>query len=76
MPREVDGGSSILAATRKICRLVGRFGTGGVDRIAGEEMAAAVAVLVALCIAFDLTDDYPGQVDRTTGTEPADGVPV
>jgi hypothetical protein len=60
------GASSILEASRKICRMVGLYGTSGFQALTEDEVfTAAVAALAAACQAFEALDDYPGQIDRT-----------
>lgn len=65
MARNVRGTSSILAASRWICRIVGRFGVVRFTADTSPEFGAAVTALVLACQAFDALDDYPGEVDHT-----------
>jgi hypothetical protein len=59
--------------------MVGKYGLGGLlVKTGSAEMVAAVNALVGACQAFDMLDDYPGQIDQTlpTGIEdepPAEG---
>lgn len=71
------GASSILAASRKICRMVGLYGTSGFfAKTEDAVFTAAVAALAAACQAFDALDDYPGQIDQTPPTGPEDETPA
>lgn len=64
MARTVNGASTILASTRKICRMVGLYGPQGIAAATNAQFAAAVVALVAACQAFEALDDEPGQIDR------------
>lgn len=70
-----DGTSSILEASRTICRMVGKFGTARLAAATTPELAAAVLALSAACIAFSALDDYPGQIDETAPLGPGDTTP-
>jgi hypothetical protein len=72
MSRTVNGSSSILAAARVICRMVGRFGSSGVRAAFGDELADAVDLLVVACLALSETDDIVGQIDQTVPLGPED----
>ena len=65
MARTVNGVSTILKASRIICRMVGRFGTAGMAQQTTPAFAAAVTALASACMAFEALDDYPGEIDRT-----------
>lgn len=67
MSRRVNGVSTILYASRLICRMVGRFGTAQFIVETTPEFGAAVSALVAACQAFEALDDYPGEADHTEG---------
>jgi len=67
MARSVNGVSSILAGTRLICRIVGRFGTAALAVETTPELAVAVQALVLACHAFEALDDEPGEIDHTAG---------
>jgi hypothetical protein len=71
MSRTVDGSSTIIASTRRICRMVGKYGTGGIiSATSGHPaFAAAVVALVAACQVWEALDDFPGEVDQTPGGE-------
>lgn len=74
-----NGSSTILKASRTICRMVGLYGIAGFSqRVNNPQFTVAVQGLVVACQAFEALDDYPGQIDQTppTGTEdepPAEG---
>lgn len=73
MARRVDGTSSIIAASRWICRMVGRFGAARFGANTTPEFQAAVVALVIACQAWEALDDFPGEVDHTGGEDPDDG---
>lgn len=74
MARTVNGFSTIYYLTRKICKIVGVYGTSGMSARFTPEFAAAVLALVAACHAFEALDDQPFEVDNTAGGEgPEDG---
>lgn len=75
MARTVDGTSTILAASRVICRLVGRFGTARFAARTTPEFGAAVEALVVACMAFEALDDYPGQIDSSGTIRPGEDTP-
>ena len=65
MARTVNGVSTILKASRLICRIVSRFGTAGLGVETTPAFVAAVTALVSACHAFEALDDYPGEIDHT-----------
>ena len=65
MARTVDGVSTILRAARRICRMVGLFGVGGLSSRTTPAFTAAVTALVAACHALELLDDEPTVIDVT-----------
>lgn len=68
MARTVNGVSSLIQATRWICRIVGRFGVHAMSTATTPEFAAALTALVAACHAWEALDpDYPGQIDHSGG---------
>lgn len=67
MARQVFGTQAIIDSTRRICRLVARFGTSKLALQTSPEFAAAVAALVAACEVFEALDDYGAVTDRTAG---------
>lgn len=71
MSRNVDGSSTIIRSARQICRMVGRFGTAGIANATSNTpaYAAAVIALVAACQVWEAIDDYPGEIDQTSGGE-------
>jgi hypothetical protein len=78
MAKVRTGGSSIIYATRIICRMVGKYGTFGIAQKTTPAFTAAVVALVAACQAWEALDDYPGEIDQTAPTgseddEPAEG---
>lgn len=72
MPRNVTGTSSILKASRDICRLVGRFGTATLAAETSPPFALAVGALVLACGVLETVDDHPYVVDATAPTGPED----
>ena len=60
-----NGASTILALTRKICKMVGLFGTRGILAATNPGFVAALVALVAACEAFEALDDFPGEIDAT-----------
>ena len=73
MARQVNGTSSIIAASRWICRMVGRFGVARFTANTTPEFGAAVTALVLACMAWEALDDFPGEVDHTGGEDPDSG---
>lgn len=71
MARTVNGSSTIILSARRICRMVGKYGTGGIAAATSNTPAylAAVVALVAACQVWEALDDYPGQIDQTPGGE-------
>ena len=59
------GTSSIIALSRKICKMVAVYGAGDLESRTTPGMKVAVLALVAACTAFEALDDYPGEIDRT-----------
>lgn len=53
-----------MASTRKICKMVGMFGTQGIAAATTPQFVAAVAALVIACQAFEALDNYPGEIDN------------
>jgi hypothetical protein len=78
MARTVNGVSTILTASRAICRVVGIFGTSAFALATNNvpEFAAAVTALVVACRQFDGLDDYAGQIDTSGPAGPEDPPPV
>lgn len=72
MARTVNGVSTILYASRIICRMVGRFGVAALAAATTPEMATAVTGLRDACMAFDALDNYPGQIDKVAPDGPED----
>lgn len=72
-----NGASSIIAATRTICRMVGLYGVGGLQQRTGHPVfVAAVQTLVMACQAWEALDDYPGEIDQTLPTGVGDEPPA
>lgn len=72
-----NGSSTILKASRTICRMVGLYGiTGFASRYQDAAFTAAVQALVTACNAFEALDDYPGQIDQTPPTGVEDEPPA
>lgn len=71
-----DGTSSILAASRIICRMVGLFGVARFTARTSPQFGAAVAALVGACQLWESLDDYPGEIDQTLPTGSEDGTPA
>jgi len=72
MSRTVNGVSTILRSSRKICRMVGRFGAAPLGAATTPAFQAAVVALVVACQAFDALDNYPGEIDLTAPDGPED----
>lgn len=72
MARKVNGTSGLLESSRRICRLVGRFGTANFAADTTPQFAAAVAALVVACQAFEALDNYPGEIDNRPPDGPED----
>lgn len=70
------GVPTVIALSRKICKMVGVYGVPGLSASTTPEFAAAVLALVAACNAFTALDDYPAEVDRTTPYGPEDLPPA
>ena len=72
-----DGTSTIIALTRKICKLKAVWGAASLASKTTPEFATAVNALVAACTAFEALDDYPGEIDNTAPLRPGeDGPPL
>jgi hypothetical protein len=61
--RRINGVSTILSASRVICRMVGVYGTTALAAATTAELAAAVQTLRTACLAFDALDDQAGEID-------------
>lgn len=72
MARKVDGASTILKSTRKICRMVGKYGVTGIQTATTPEFALAVSALVLACQAFEALDNEPGEIDPVDPAGPED----
>jgi hypothetical protein len=71
------GSSSIIALTRKVCKLVAVYGASDLQSRTTPAFAAAVNALVAACTAFELLDDVPAEIDRNPPYGPEDtGAPA
>lgn len=66
------GTASIVALTRKICKLIGTYGAGDLAARTTTEFAAAVFALQAACAAFEALDNFPMQVDTSAPFGPED----
>lgn len=66
-----DGMRSVLQASRRIRRVIGRFGVAGVATRLGGDMATAVTTLTAVLAALEALDDYLQVIDRNP--EPGEG---
>lgn len=60
-----DGTSTILQASRTICRMAGLFGLARFGARTSPAFMAAVQALVIACQAFEALDDQPGEIDET-----------
>lgn len=69
-----DGTSTILEASRKICKMVATFGVVRFAQRTTPEFGAAVSALVAACNAFEALDDFPGEIDQTIPIRPGEDV--
>lgn len=70
------GTSTILGCSRKISRVYHRFGATDLSTIGNSAIATAVAALVLAYDAWAASDDYPGQIDRTSPIEDIDVPPA
>lgn len=68
------GSPTIIALTRKICKMVAVYGAGDLGTKATPEFRTAVLALVAACQAFEALDDFPGQIDATAPIRPGEDV--
>jgi hypothetical protein len=66
------GTPSIIRLARKVCRLVNIYGASDLEARTSPAFKAAVVALVAACAAFELADDWPGEVDNTPPAGPED----
>lgn len=77
MAKTRNGGSTIIMASRLICRMVGVYGTAGLLAKTGDPgFVAAVNALVVACHAWMALDDYPGEIDQTLPTGHGDLPPA
>jgi len=74
MARKVRGTITILQASQRVCRMVGRFGTAFLAVDTSPEFATAVAVFVAACNALHALDDKPYVIDLSSPAGPEDEV--
>jgi hypothetical protein len=66
------GTPSVIKLARKICRLVNKYGASDLEAKTSVAFRAAVVALIAACAAFELADDWPGEVDQTAPLGPED----
>jgi hypothetical protein len=66
-----DGVVTVLAATRTIRRVVGKFGVGRLTARLGGPYASALLALIDALNALEALDDYVATIDRRP--EPGDG---
>lgn len=76
MANSRNGSSTIIKASRLICRMVGTYGVFGLSEKTDPAFVAAVNGLVVACNAFTALDDFPGQVDRSAPYTSEDTMPV
>jgi hypothetical protein len=71
------GTSTIIKASRTICRMVAVYGANDLALVTTPAMAAAVTALVVACQAFEALDDQPGEIDNVAPLRPGeDGPPL
>ena len=70
------GASTIIKAAKIICRMIGLFGTRGLQEATNSSFVAAALALVAACQAFEAADDHPFAIDTTAPFGPEDVPPV
>lgn len=66
------GTPTVIALSRKICKVVGRYGAADLGDRVPEGFRVAVLALVAACLAFEALDDQPGEIDSTGPVNPLD----
>ena len=72
MAKIKTGTSTIIQATRVICRMVALRGASDLATRTTPAFAAAVQALVVACMAFEALDDRPGQIDFTAPIRPGE----
>lgn len=66
------GTPTIIKLARKICKLVTIWGASDLEARTSPEFQLAIEALMVACHAFEIADDYPGQVDSSTPLGPED----
>lgn len=66
------GTPTIIAYTRKICRLVANYGASDLTAKTDAGFAAAIGALIAACAIFEAADNFPAQIDRIAPDGPED----
>ena len=69
------GTSTIIQASRKICRMVAIYGASDLATVTTPAMAAAVTALVVACQAFEALDDHPAEIDNIAPLRPGEDGP-
>lgn len=69
------GTPTIIALTRKICKMVAVYGAGNLASTTTPEYATAVFALVAACQAFEALDDFPAQIDSSGPIREGEDIP-
>lgn len=69
------GTPTILALSRRICKLRAVYGAADLAATTTPEFAAAVAALALACAAFELLDDQPGEIDSVAPIREGEDVP-
>lgn len=69
------GTSSIYYLAKHICRIFNKYHATDLASRTSSDFAAAVAALVAACMAFEALDNFPFQVDRVAPDGPEDSLP-
>lgn len=68
------GVPTIIALTRKICKVRTKLGALGLEEATTPEFKLAIDTLVLACTAFELLDDQPAEIDATGPAGPEDVV--
>lgn len=66
------GVPTIIALSRKICKVRTRLGGLGLEEATTPEFKLAIDGLVLACTAFELLDDFPAEIDDTAPRGPED----
>jgi len=62
----------VIKLSRKICRVVSKYGAIDLESRTSVEFKAAVAALMLACAAFEAADNYPAEIDSVAPDGPED----